>query len=144
VSTRLAEWLRRLFRRGGRTDSGLWGERQAEALLRRKGFRVLGRRVRVGRRDEIDLLARDGDVLVFVEVKTRAREAYGRPASAVHAHKRRVLSRAAVRYIKTLGRRQVLFRFDVVEVVGAPGGADPVLRHIANAFPLDARYTLPA
>jgi putative endonuclease len=145
--------LDRLLRRWGtagrgrravpRPDAGAWGEQQAEQALCAKGYRILGRRVRVGRRDEIDLLARDGAVLVFVEVKTRRSEDYGRPASAVKRAKRHALSRAAVRYLKSRRERRVAFRFDVVEVVGAPGAAAPVVRHIANAFPLERRYVPP-
>ena len=122
------------------TDSGVWGERQAETLLSRAGLRILGRRVRVGRRDEIDLVARDGEELVFVEVKTRSSEALGAPISAVNRHKRHALSRAAVRYLKRLRVRHVRFRFDVVEVVGSPELGMRNIRHVKNAFPLDACY----
>ncbi|MDP2991221.1 MAG: YraN family protein, partial [Kiritimatiellota bacterium] len=65
-----------------RPSTGPWGEAQAERTLRQKGYAILGRRVRVGRRDELDLVARDGEVLVFVEVKTRKAEMFGRPGEA--------------------------------------------------------------
>lgn len=97
----------------------------------------------MGRRDEIDLVARDGEVLVFVEVKTRRSAAFGRPVTAVDRDKRRALSRAAVRYLQRLRLRRVRFRFDVVEVLGQPGREPQSVHHIANAFPLDARYALP-
>jgi len=100
--------------------------------------------VRIGKRDELDLVARDGEVLVFVEVKTRKSERFGRPVSSVDRAKRHTLSRAAVRYIKRLKDPHVYFRFDVVEVVGEIDAPDPpVIRHIENAFPLDSRYSLP-
>jgi putative endonuclease len=121
--------------------TGEWGEKRAELLLKRKGYRILGRRVRVGPHDEVDLVARDGDVLVFVEVKTRKQEEFGRPFTAVDRKKRRALSRAAVRYLKKIGNPRVYFRFDVVEVVGAMGDERPVTRHIENAFQLDKRYS---
>jgi putative endonuclease len=121
-------------------ETGKWGERQAEKHLRSKGLRILGRRVRVAGRDEIDLVARDRDVLVFVEVKTRASERYGRPIAAVDRHKRQVTSRAAVRYINKLKNPDVLFRFDVVEVIGTPDSPDTTIRHIEEAYPLDRRY----
>jgi len=124
-------------------SSGKWGEKQAERFLRRNRYRILGRRVRVGARDEIDLVARKQKTLVFVEVKTRRSETFGRPVSAVDRSKRRVLSRAAVRYLARLRFRPVCFRFDVVEVIGSPDSKDPVIRHIENAFPLDSRYDLP-
>jgi len=124
-------------------DSGLWGEQIAARLLRRKGYRILGQRVRLDPRNEIDLVARAKDVLVFVEVKTRSREDYGRPVEAVDRRKRQVLSRAALRYLQRLGFPKVYFRFDVVEVVGRPPDKRPEVRHIENAFPLDRRYALP-
>jgi putative endonuclease len=106
-------------------------------------MKIIGRRVRIGGRDEIDIVARDGSTLVFVEVKTRKSEAFGRPAAAVDRRKRQTTSRAAVRYLRKLKSPSVLFRFDVVEVVGIEEDGDPVLRHIENAFPLDSRYSLP-
>ena len=123
--------------------TGKWGEKQAERALRRKGLRILGRRVKVGRRDEIDLVARDGKTLVFVEVKTRSAEVFGRPLAAVDRAKRHALSRAAVHYLRGIGFPQVYIRFDVVEVVGDQAGEDPDIRHIEDAFQLDGRYSLP-
>lgn len=122
--------------------TGVWGEREAEAFLAAKGYKILGRRVRVGARDELDLVARDGAILVFVEVKARRSEAFGRPMSAVDRRKRHALSRAAIRYLGKL-RDPVSFRFDVVEVVGTEGAPPEELRHVENAFPLDRCYTLP-
>lgn len=122
--------------------AGRWGEDVAARHLEGKKYKIVGRRVRVGRRDEIDLVARQGRVLVFVEVKTRRGERYGRPSDFVDRHKRHALSRAAVRYIERLEDSRVIFRFDVVEVVGVEG-EDPVIRHIENAFVLDTRYMLP-
>lgn len=122
--------------------TGLWGEREAEQFLVSKGYRILSRRFRVTVRDEVDLVARDGEVLVFVEVKTRKTEDYGRPVSAVDRKKRHVMSRAAVRYLKRL-EKPVCFRFDVVEVIGTESGGNPKIRHIENAFPLDRCYALP-
>ncbi len=111
--------------------------------MKSKGYRILGRRVRVGDRDELDLVARDRDVLVFVEVKTRKNEDFGRPLSSVDRKKRHALSRAAVRYLKALRSPCVCFRFDVVEVVGSAGEQEPEIRHIEDAFHLEARYRVP-
>lgn len=126
-----------------RQRAGRWGEEQAERHLRRLGFRVLGRRVRVGRKDELDLVIRDGDTLVFVEVKTRASEDFGRPFSSLTRDKRRALSRAAVRYMMKLRRPPSYFRFDVVEVIGVEGEGTPEVRHIPNAFTLHPAYRVP-
>lgn len=125
-------------------DVGRWGEQQAEQYLRKQGFRIRGRRVRVGRRDELDLVVQDGEQLVFVEVKTRKSERFGRPVTAVDRAKRKHLSRAAIRYVRTLRNPRIYFRFDVVEVIGCPEQAsDVTIRHIRNAFGLDRRYMLP-
>jgi putative endonuclease len=136
--------LERLLRPPGRNQApGVWGEQQAEAFLEKKGYRILGRRVRVGRRDELDLVARDGEILVFVEVKTRRSEDFGRPLSFVRRAKRHALSRAAVRYLKRLHPPPKYFRFDVVEVIGSAGSPGVKARHIVNAFPLDRCYRPP-
>lgn len=126
-----------------KSSSGAWGEAQAERALRQKGYTILGRRFHIGRHDELDLIARDGAVLVFVEVKTRKTEDFGRPGAAVNRAKRHYLSRAAVRYIKRLRQPPHAFRFDVVEVVGTPDNPAPLIRHIENAFPLDHCYRVP-
>lgn len=128
--------------RGG-DDSGVWGEAVAERVLRDAGYKILGRRIRFTPREELDLVARHKDVLVFVEVKTRGSEAFGRPFDSVDRDKRRAMGRAAVHYLKRLGFPRIFYRFDVVEVVGEPGDSDPVVRHIENAFTLDERYRLP-
>ena len=151
---RILNLLRRLreFLRAGKTpraeaplhlQTGVWGEDQAARWLVEHGYKILGRRVRVGDRDEFDLVARDGETLVFVEVKTRRGELFGAPGSAVNKAKRHSLSRAAVRYLRMLKHPMVNFRFDVVEVVGVRTGPPPIIRHIPNAFPLDHCYQLP-
>lgn len=137
--------LRSFFMREGapatpdRSATGRWGEEVAERHLTGKKYTVLGRRVRI-RRDELDLVVRSPEgVLVFVEVKTRASEVYGRPFFAIDRRKKRALSRAAWNYLVKVRPRPEYFRFDVVEVVGSPGGGQPVVRHIEQAFSLMGR-----
>jgi putative endonuclease len=90
------------------------------------------RNVRIGG-GEIDLVCRDASVLVFVEVKTRSSTDYGEPAEAVDAEKRARLVRAAYAYLEELGREEVTYRFDIVEVL-AEAQAKPRIRLLSNAF----------
>ncbi len=107
-------------------------------------MKILAERVRINhRKEELDLVAREGKVLVFVEVKTRASEQFGRPFVAVNAAKRRHVTRAGLAYVRQLRRPPRHFRFDVVEVIGRPDGeTPPKIRHIRNAFtlPRNCRY----
>ena len=125
--------------------AGDWGEELAAGHLARLGYRILGRNVRFGSRRELDIVARapGTDCLVFVEVKTRRTEEFGRPMSAVDRGKRRALGRAALHYLHRIKARPAHIRFDVVEVVGAPGLENPVVRHIENAFSLGPGYRFP-
>ena len=123
---------------------GEWGEAQAVAFLKANGFRVLGRNVRPARHDEIDIIAQHGQTLVFVEVKARRREDFGRPARAVDSTKRRALNRAAAAYLRKAGHPDLFYRFDIIEVLGQPNDATPpTLRHIENAFPFEPRRMFP-
>ncbi len=119
-------------------ETGRRGEKQAEKFLKKAGFKILGRRVRCGKHDEIDLIARQGDTLVFVEVKTRRNEDRGRPAAAVGRDKRRRLSRAAVTFLQRRRLRPPYIRFDIIEVIENPAE----IRHIENAFQLEGGYRI--
>lgn len=132
-----------MWRRGSHTEArklGNWGERQAARLLKRKGLKILGRQVRLGPQDEIDIVARTRETLVFVEVKTRRHEEGSRPLDAVDRTKRKALTRAAFRYLRRLPDKPPCIRFDVVEVIGAPRSGAPILRHVEEAFALAPAY----
>lgn len=122
--------------------SGRWGELQAMRLLKSKGWKIIGDRIRVGKHDELDMVAEAEGVLVFVEVKTRKNENFGRPFSAVNKEKRKRLSRAAVAYLKKKNTKPNHIRFDVIEVIGEPDSPPLEIRHIENAFQLDSAYKL--
>jgi putative endonuclease len=141
----MKRWIEKLFRKTdepAHLKSGKWGERLAVRFLKKNRYKIIGQRVRVGKRDEIDIIAEHSDALIFVEVKTRRNEDYGRPFSAVNQAKRKHLSRAAVAYLKRKKIEPDFIRFDVIEVIGEPGGDTPEIRHIENAFPLDSAYRL--
>jgi putative endonuclease len=117
---------------------GKLGERAAKKHLQRAGLKFLAANFRSGR-GEIDLIFRDADCLVFVEVKTRSSEAWSRPAASVNAEKRRHLSRCALDYLRLLKNPPVKIRFDVVEVLLEEGAVQEV-RHLPNTFSLSAPY----
>jgi len=117
---------------------GKLGERAAKKYLRRLGLKFLTANFR-STRGEIDLIFRDADCLVFVEVKTRSSEAWVRPAAAVNARKRRLLSQTALDYLKLLKNPAVKIRFDIVEVLLQNGKVCEV-RHLPNTFAMAAPY----
>jgi putative endonuclease len=120
--------------RDPRQRLGAAGESEAERALARAGFRILARRYRC-RAGEIDLVALEGGVVVFVEVKTRLGRSRGRPADAITAAKRDHMARAARCFLAGLGPSPPRCRFDVVEVLpGEDGCLDA--RHIRDAFRL--------
>jgi putative endonuclease len=117
---------------------GELGERAAKKYLRKQGLKFLTANFKSDR-GEIDLIFRDGDCLVFVEVKTRSSEEWTRPAAAVDARKRRLLSQTGLDYLKLLRNPQVKIRFDIVEVLLADGGVKEV-RHLPNTFTMSKPY----
>ena len=110
-----------------RQELGKSGEDLAVAALERLGYAILARRYRTNH-GEIDIIARDGDTLVFVEVKARAGDDCGTAAEAVTRHKQRRLASMASDYLARNDLSEVACRFDVVAIDGE------VLTVLANAF----------
>ncbi len=127
-----------------RQQTGVWGEDLAVKQLKKEGYAIAGRRVRPdARNDEIDIVARKGHVLVFVEVKTRRDERFGRPALAVDRRKRQALCRGAAAFIRRANNPGFTYRFDIIEVIGErTSPSTPVIRHVEDAFrfPLNRRF----
>jgi putative endonuclease len=117
---------------------GEFGERAAKRHLQRLGLKFLTANYSSSR-GEIDLIFRDTDCLVFVEVKTRSSESWTRPAAAVNARKRRLLSQTALDYLDLLRHPEVRIRFDIVEVL-LENGAVREIRHLPNTFALSPPY----
>ena len=145
---------------------GALGERAAKKHLQRIGLKFLTANFR-SQRGEIDLIFRDREgshdsilskliqatlypgshqmnqpmagCLVFVEVKTRSSEDWSRPAAAVDARKRRLLSQTALDYLRLLNNPPVKIRFDIVEVL-LTDGAVREIRHLPNTFALSYPY----
>jgi putative endonuclease len=117
---------------------GELGERAAKKHLQKLGLKFLAANFHSAR-GEIDLIFRDGDCLCFVEVKTRSSEEWTRPAAAVNAHKRRLLSQTTLDYLRLLKNPPVKIRFDIVEVLLHDGDVREV-RHLPNTFSLSKPY----
>jgi putative endonuclease len=113
---------------------GQIGELAAKKYLRKQGLKFLTANFK-SKRGEIDLVFRDNDCLVFVEVKTRSSEAWTRPSASVDFDKRGRLSLCGLDYLRLLRNPQIKFRFDIVEVLLDDGLVSEV-RHLPNTFTL--------
>lgn len=111
--------------------TGERGEDRAEALLKKHGYRIIERNYRCTR-GEIDIIARDGDTIAFVEVKTRSSEDFGGPKYSVDKRKQRKLTEVAEHYIAERGVKETDLRFDVVSIVIKDGSYKTEL--IKDAF----------
>jgi putative endonuclease len=109
------------------------GERASARYLRRQGFRILSRQSS-GRLGEIDLIAEDGETIVFVEVKTRSSASAGEPVEAVTLGKQKQLTRLALAWLKRRGLLERRARFDVIAVLWPEGAREPEITHYRNAF----------
>jgi len=114
-----------------RKNVGSEGERVARRFLEGLGFRIVEENFACPL-GEIDLIAQDGEVLVFVEVKARRSVRFGGPAEAVHGKKQRQILRVAEAYMRER-RLRVPCRVDVVAIEFAPQGAEPRIELIRNA-----------
>jgi len=123
--------------RMNRSETGLLGEFLAAKYLREHGRRILYRNYRGLHRGEVDIVARHGQTLTFVEVKTRRSSAYGRPADAVTEDKQRLIIRGAQDWLRLLGNPRITLRFDIAEVL-LIDGETPKINIIENAFTLPA------
>jgi putative endonuclease len=111
---------------------GRQGEALAVSMLRRRGYRILGKNVRA-KFGEIDLVAQDGKTLCFVEIKTRSSTHLGYPEEGVSSEKRQRLARLAQWYLLRY-RKSGPIRFDVVSILLGPDGHPARTRLIQAAF----------
>jgi putative endonuclease len=123
---------------GDHMKLGEWGEQVAAEFLRKQGHEILERRFRVPYlKGEIDLITRDsrnGDCIVFVEVKTRRSKDFIPAEAAVHSGKRLAITRTARAYLRRR-RYPAKHRYDVISVYpGFEPGGDPVVEHFRDAF----------
>jgi putative endonuclease len=122
-------------------DLGQTGEDLAVDFLRLKGYSILARNYRASRR-EVDVVAKTGNTIVFVEVKARSGESHGSPTEAVGPKKQRQIARVALDYMRGTGTRPAQVRFDVIAVSMSPDASVLTLEHIPNAFPAPRDYFL--
>ena len=110
---------------------GLWGESLAADALRSAGMEIIATNWHY-HHAEIDIIAKDGNVLVFVEVKMRSYSDYGQPAQMVRKKKQRMMVDAAMAYMRSI-QYEWEIRFDIVSILGDPDSRFH-LRHYKNAF----------
>lgn len=120
----------------GRAGLGRSGERLAATWLEARGYRIAGRNWRCPY-GELDLIAEDGDELVFVEVKTRRGARMGTPEEAITRVKRRRLVESALAYLTEHGMEERLYRIDVVAVDLAPSGKLLGVRHYPRCIEME-------
>ena len=107
------------------------GENAAASYLRGQGYRIILRNFRC-ELGEVDIIARKGDTLVFVEVKTREQDE-PTPEEQVNNTKQHQVTKAAKFYMSRYGTPRPPARFDVIAVIW-PTGREPQIRHVENAF----------
>jgi putative endonuclease len=112
---------------------GLLGEKIARAWLTANGAKVIYRNFKGPMGGEVDIVAREGRLLLFTEVKTRRSGGAGRPLEAVDRDKERLIERGANAWLRLLGTREIPWRFDVIEVI-LTHGEKPVVHRVENAF----------
>ena len=122
----MAGWLKKLL--------GNQGERLAAKFLRKQGFKIIARQYKT-RMGELDLIARDRDVIVFVEVKTRRSDSAGHPVEAITPAKQKKLTQLALAFLKLHDLLEHSARFDVVTIYWKDGEKTPTVEHFPNAFP---------
>lgn len=111
-------------------ELGAWGEQLAADYLQQKGYTIVERDWHSGHRD-IDIIALDENVVVFVEVKTRRNRMFGEPEDAIDYMKLRNL-RAAINHYVKFKRLSQDIRLDVISIVGTPDGDTPEISHLQD------------
>jgi len=118
---------------------GAQGEGAAVKFLQDNNYKILARNYKT-KLGEIDIIARDKGVLVFVEVKTRNSDRFGAPAEALISRKRRQISKVALGFLKENNLLDSKARFDVVSVLCLADGSSKT-DLIKNAFELESNFT---
>ncbi len=115
-----------------RINLGKYGEDLAAAYLKKKGFLIIVRNYRQ-KTGEVDIIANDGETLVFIEVKTRSSLLFGQPFEAVTPAKQKQLNRIALEYITRNKIKAQAARFDVISIL-IEKNKQPKINHLQNCF----------
>lgn len=126
-------WWRRWF--------GTRSERAAEKFLRRQGFKILARNYRCSF-GELDLVAADGNCLVFVEVRSTGEEDTSRPSASVDFVKQKRLSELALHYLQKHRLLENPARFDVLSISWPADASKPTIEHHRSAFDVIGRFQM--
>ncbi|MBX7156706.1 MAG: YraN family protein [Candidatus Kapaibacterium sp.] len=111
---------------------GSRAEQEAVAFLISKGYSIVKKNFTFGKNGEIDIIAKDSDTLVFVEVKARTSDEYGTPEDAITPRKRQQIRKVAQGYLYVNNIEDVQCRFDVIAIQYENGQS--IIRHWENAF----------
>jgi len=122
-----------------RKKIGNEGEKLAEKYLKRKGYKIIQKNYRC-KLGEIDIIAEQNKVIVFVEVRTKQSEKLGLPQYSINTAKKGQISKAALWYIKEKKIVNQTCRFDVIAITYPSNSQEPHIEHIENAFELDRKY----
>ena len=128
-------WFTKLLNnaKGVRQQFGNKGEAEAARFLERLGYKIINRQLR-GRYGELDIVALDGDTIVFIEVKTRTSTAAGHPTESITLTKQKKITRSALAVLKRNGWLKRKARFDVISIIWPEGDKPPLIQHYINAF----------
>ncbi len=113
------------------SEIGKKGEDLAVEYIIAKGYVILERNWRFSRA-ELDIIALDQEVLVFIEVKAKSYNYYGEPSESVSEHKELMTCEAGAAYMREVGH-EWFFRFDIISVL-LPEGSEPIIKHFEDAF----------
>lgn len=109
--------------------TGKFGEEQAQKFLKKMGWKILETNYRYSRLAEIDIIAKDKDYIVFVEVKTRSTTNFGHPFESISKSKLQNIFKAGLAYLQTTKENYKSYRIDVVSVIGKE---NPKIEHLKN------------
>lgn len=113
-------------------ETGSYGEKLATEFLKELGYKIIIKNY-VYRKGEIDLIAKDGELLVFIEVKYRKNLEFGRPELQITNSKQHQIKKVALGYLFENDIRDMQCRFDVIAILHLPE-TEPEINHIINAF----------